>query len=176
MSRVQSGTTLSPTGLSPTGGLRIGDLLLAQGALTPAQVEHILLVQKTTGRPFGDLAERLYGVAPDVVEGAWVRQFAAASPAVDLSAESPSAVCLSLVDRRQAWQFRLLPLCRVGEHLRLATAAGSLVRAVNFSARHFDEPVDVFLASEGDLNAALMRHYQVPTCMAQMAGGFRIGA
>ncbi len=165
-----------PTIASPTGGLRIGDLLRTQGALTEAQVEHILEVQKATGRPFGDLAERLYGVAPDVVAGAWVRQFTAASPAVDLADESPSPVVLSLVDRRQAWQFRLLPLCRAGEHLRLATTAGSLVRAVNFSARHFDEPVDVFLAREDNLTAALMKHYPVPACMAQMAGGLRIGA
>ena len=153
-------------------GLRIGDLLLRQGALTEAQVEHILTVQKTTGRPFGDLAERLYGVEPEVVEGAWVRQFVANSPPVELKREIPNPVCLSMVDRRQAWQFHVLPLCRAGEHLRLATSAGSLVRAVNFSARHFDEPVDVFLARDADLNEALMRHYPVPAHMARMAGGF----
>ncbi len=56
-------------------GIQIGQLLVEQGALTQAQVDHILKVQKVSQRPFGDLAERLYGINPKAVEDAWVQQY-----------------------------------------------------------------------------------------------------
>ncbi|MDB5172225.1 MAG: hypothetical protein JWN51_998, partial [Phycisphaerales bacterium] len=36
-------------------GIQIGQLLVEQGVLTEAQVQHILKVQKISHRPFGDL-------------------------------------------------------------------------------------------------------------------------
>ena len=49
-------------------GIRIGELLVEQGVLTQRQVEHILKIQKISNRPFGDLAERLYGIDAKAVE------------------------------------------------------------------------------------------------------------
>ena len=51
-------------------GIRIGQLLVEQGVLSDVQVQHILTVQKQSGRPFGDLAERLFGISPKCVEDA----------------------------------------------------------------------------------------------------------
>jgi hypothetical protein len=56
-------------------GIQIGQLLIEQGVLTPTQVDHILKVQKISHRPFGDLAERLFGISPQAVEDAWVQQY-----------------------------------------------------------------------------------------------------
>ena len=58
-------------------GLQLGELLIAQGVLTARQVAHVLDVQAVSPRPFGDLAERLFGVDPKLVAGAWVKQFVA---------------------------------------------------------------------------------------------------
>src|SRR4051812_40587093 len=38
-------------------GIRIGQLLVEQGVISDTQVQHILKIQKESGRPFGDLAE-----------------------------------------------------------------------------------------------------------------------
>jgi len=54
----------------PAAGIQIGQLLIEQGVLTQTQVQHILKVQKMSHRPFGDLAERLYGISPKAVEDA----------------------------------------------------------------------------------------------------------
>ena len=51
--------------------IRLGDLLVRNGALTPAQRDSVLDYQKLTGRPFGELAERLFGVGQRAVEDAW---------------------------------------------------------------------------------------------------------
>ncbi len=67
-------------------GIPIGQLLIEQGVLSAEQVGHILAVQKASHRPFGDLAERLYGIDPQAVEDAWVAQY---TRTVGISSTSP---------------------------------------------------------------------------------------
>ena len=149
-------------------GIQIGQLLVEQGVLTDRQVRHILQVQKMSHRPFGDLAERLYGVCPRAVEDAWVEQYLRLAGTVDLDALRIDEQCLRLLNRRQAWQFHLLPLGRRPE-LEMATTADSLVRSVNFAARTVDEPVHFLIAERQQLRAFLMKHYPVPEFLAQYA-------
>jgi hypothetical protein len=150
------------------GGIQIGQLLIEQGVLTQTQVQHILKVQKMSHRPFGDLAERLYGISPKAVEDAWVEQYLRTVGVVDLDDLKIDTDCLRLLNRRQAWQFQLLPIHRDPE-LNLATTADSLVRSVNFSSRSLDEPVHILIAERAQLRDFLMKHYPVPEFLAQYA-------
>lgn len=148
-------------------GIQIGQLLIEQGTLSEAQVQHVLKVQKISHRPFGDLAERLYGIDPKAVEDAWVEQYIRMVGVVDLSDQEIEVDCLRVLSRRQAWQFHLLPLNRECEGLQLATTAENLVRSVNFTARKLDEPVYLLIAEREQLREFLMKHYPVPECIAQ---------
>ena len=150
------------------GGIQIGQLLIEQGVLTETQVQHILKVQKMSHRPFGDLAERLYGISPKAVEDAWVEQYLRTVGVVDLDDLKIDTDCLRLLNRRQAWQFHLLPIHRDPD-LNMATTADSLVRSVNFSARSIDEPVHIMIAERSQLREFLMKHYPVPEHIAQFA-------
>lgn len=155
-------------------GIQIGQLLIEQGVLTARQVEHILKVQKMSHRPFGDLAERLFGISPQAVEDAWVQQYLRIAPTVDLEEQKFDEQCLRLLNRRQAWQFHILPMMRGPvtdgeESLSVATDADNLVRAVNFSAKSLDEPVFFQVAERTQLREFLMRHYPVPEHIAQYA-------
>jgi hypothetical protein len=150
-------------------GIQIGQLLIEQGVLTAKQVEHILAVQRQSHRPFGDLAERLFGISPQAVEDAWVQQYMRMVGTVDLSDMKFDEQCLRLLNRRQAWQFHVLPISRADDHLNIATDAASLVRAVNFSAKKLDEPVFFQLAERAQLREFLMKHYPVPEHIAQYA-------
>ena len=89
---------------------RLGELLVAQGVMTEREVERVLSRQKQDGRPFGALAEEICGVDPSLIEAAWIDQYRQiqATSRQTLSSVEPEA--LALVDARQAWQFRLLPL------------------------------------------------------------------
>ena len=150
-------------------GIQIGQLLVEQGVLTQYQVDHILKVQKISHRPFGDLAERLYGINPKAVEDAWVDQYLRIAGIVDLDEVEIETECLRLLNRRQAWQFHLLPLNREDERLHMATSADNLVRSVNFATRKLDEPVHFLIAERAQLRAFLMKHYPVPEYIAQYA-------
>jgi len=153
-------------------GIRIGQLLVEQGVLSDVQVEHLLKIQKESGRPFGDLAERIYGISPKAVEDAWVEQYIRTAGVVDLSDVKVETDCLRLLNRRQAWQFRVLPTNREQGELSVATTPQSLVRAVNFATRSLDEPVYFMLAEHKQLREFLMKHYPVPEFLAQFSENF----
>jgi hypothetical protein len=151
-------------------GIQIGQLLVEQGVLTEKQVAHILKVQKISHRPFGDLAERLFGINPRAIEDAWVQQYLRIAGTVDLDDQKMDEECLRLINRRQAWQFHVLPMNRdEQQNVSLATTAEGLVRAVNFSTRKIDEPVYFQIAERTQLREFLMKHYPVPQFIAQFS-------
>jgi len=150
-------------------GIQIGQLLIEQGALTEMQVEHILKVQKMSHRPFGDLAERLYGIDPKAIEDAWVEQYLRIAGVVDLEEQTVETECLRTLNRRQAWQFHLLPINREMDQLHVATSANDLVRAVNFSGKALNEPVQFLIAERKQLREFLMKHYPVPSFISNYA-------
>jgi hypothetical protein len=154
---------------APLAGIQIGELLVEQGVLSRKQVEHILKVQKLSHRPFGDLAERLYGIAPKAVEDAWVEQYLRVAGVIDLEDRKIETECLRTLNRRQAWQFHLLPTHRDPEAMNMATTAENLVRSVNFATRKIDEPVYFMIAERQQLREFLMKHYPVPQFIAQYA-------
>jgi hypothetical protein len=160
---------LAHEGVAVAKGIQIGQLLIEQGVLTATQVEHILKVQKLSHRPFGDLAERLFGISPQAVEDAWVQQYIRIAGTVDLEEQRFDEACLRLLNRRQAWQFHMLPMYRTQDNLSVATDADSLVRAVNFSAKKLDEPIFFQIAERAQLREFLMKHYPVPEHIAQYA-------
>ncbi|CAN5705166.1 hypothetical protein BH09PLA1_BH09PLA1_30040 [soil metagenome] len=150
-------------------GIQIGQLLIEQGVLSEKQVTHILKVQKESHRPFGDLAERLFGISPRAIEDAWVEQYVRTVGVVDLNDVEIDTEALRLLNRRQAWQFHVLPTNREPDALNMATSAQDLVRAVNFTANKIDEPLCFLIAEREQLREFLMKHYPVPQFIAQFA-------
>ena len=142
--------------------LRLGELLVEQGILNPAQVEQILRHQQETGEPFGVLAERLYEVAPSAVENAWAKQYANLTRVIDPELEICDDSALRLVTRRQAWQFRVMPVRFDGVELMLATTQTHLRRALRFATNVIGVPVYLVMADPEALGRALCRHYPLP--------------
>lgn len=139
--------------------VRIGEVMVSQGLLTEAQVESILQHQKDRPRPFGELAEVLFHVSAEDVEAAWVEQYSLITDHVDPSAETVDPGVLALVTRRQAWQFRCMPLRWDGSEVMVATVREHLTRAMRFALRHVVQPCWFVLSDADELGVALMRHY-----------------
>ena len=150
---------------------RIGEILVAQGVLTEHQVQQILQQQQRIGRPFGELAEQLFGISPDEVERAWIEQYISYGTEIDLDAQRIDIEALRVINRRQAWQFRMLPLAREGGEIVAATSRDRLRRAVSFAWRRFDEPVYFLIARRPQLERFLMTHYPWPSALSLSAAG-----
>lgn len=142
--------------------LRLGELLVDGGVLSREQADRILETQARTGEPFGVLAERLFGVDPLAVEDAWARQYASMAGRIDPSDARCERSALELVTRRQAWQFRVLPMRFDDRFLAMATTLSHLRRALRFATNMLPCPVYLVLAEPEHLGVALCRHYPMP--------------
>ena len=149
--------------------IRLGDLLVKHGVLTEKQRDHVLNAQKLRAKPFGALAEELFGVDPDQVEKAWAEQFAALSVPIDPRAYHVNPEVLGLVERRQAWQFRILPLRMDGAEVMICTAKEHLPRALRFAYSRFGPGCYFVLAEPDHLGQALERHYPMPGARDELA-------
>lgn len=142
--------------------LRLGNILVEQGVLTESQVQDVLREQQRTGEPFGLICERLCDVSPQDVEQAWATQYSAQTRTVDPLSEPVDRRALELITRRQAWQFRVLPLRFDGRELMMVTTRQHLCRALRFATAVMCVPVYLVLAPPTALGEALCRHYPLP--------------
>ncbi|MGD9689443.1 MAG: hypothetical protein AB7K52_07450 [Phycisphaerales bacterium] len=139
--------------------LRIGELLVKRGVLTPDQRDRVLLEQRVRHRPFGVLAEHLFGLDARVLNSAWAEQFEADTKKIDPRREPIDHDALRQLTRRQAWQFKLFPMRFESEELLLCTTREHLPRALNFAYRHIGPACAFVLAEPASLAEALQSHY-----------------
>lgn len=141
---------------------RLGAILIERGVLTTSQVREALDYQERTGEPLGLICERLHDVNPEAIEAAWAAQYATLARTIDPSVEVFEARALELVTRRQAWQFRVLPLRFDPRDLIMATTQNHLAKALRFATGVLGMPVFFVLAEPEALGQALCRHYPLP--------------
>lgn len=141
---------------------RLGQVLVERGVMSEAEVEAVLDRQNTSRRPFGALAEEMFGVCPATVEDAWAHQYEQIAERIDPACEKFDRAVLRLIDRRQAWQFRIVPVRREGGEIRVATTREHLLRAMRFALRHFGQACYFVLTTPDELAACLDRHYPMP--------------
>jgi hypothetical protein len=138
----------------------MGELLQESGELTSEQIQSILREQSDSHLPFGELAERTYGVTREATQKAWVKQYMSMGAWVDLRSERVDPNVLTAYTRRQAWQMLTLPVRREPNGLLLATCAERLPRAVTFAWHHLkQEPALVVVADRVQLIERLAIHY-----------------
>lgn len=142
--------------------LRLGEVMIRHGLLTPEQVEEVLHEQRVSGGAFGDIAERMFDLHPADVEAAWAEQYAAIADPVDPRTHRISDEAKALVSSRQAWQFSLLPMRIEGGEAVFCTTEANLPRALRFVYRAINQPCHFLLADEPALHDALSAAYPAP--------------
>ena len=143
--------------------MRIGEMLVSAGLLTQEQTELILRKQQSHPEPFGLLAQRMFGVDPQKIEDIWAEATIRLAELVRPEARELDPNVLDLVTRRQAWQFRFLPI-RLDEDgsLVAATTRKHLTRAVRFATRVLDRPCRFVMTDAEYLAGKLDEHYALP--------------
>ncbi|MSR68820.1 MAG: hypothetical protein EXS17_00510 [Phycisphaerales bacterium] len=140
---------------------RIGELLVAQGLLSQCEVDAILDRQREVGRPFGVLCEEMFGIDPEFVEGAWVDQYRVLSASFDADFVHSHPAALALVNARQAWQFRIVPLRLEHGTLVAATTPAHLARASRFATMALGIPALFVVVDSNELAGALEAQYPI---------------
>ena len=150
-----------------TMAVRIGELLLKERRITPAQLQDALNYQRTNGGKLGFTLVKLSFVTDEEISSLLSKQYGV--PSIDLVQFDIDPGVIKLIPAETAQKYQVVPLSRSGATLTIATIDPSNVFAmddIKFMTGYNVEPV---VASEAALNDAITRYYP-PSSPAARAG------
>ncbi len=149
--------------------VRIGELLLKEKRITPAQLQEALNAQKTNGGKLGYNLVKLGFVKDEEITQLLSKQYGV--PSINLTQFDVDTAVIKLVPADTAHKYQIVPLSRAGATLTIAMTDPTNVFAmddIKFMTGYNVEPV---VASETGVMEAIQRYYSAPT--AASGGGRR---
>src|SRR5713226_5203578 len=140
---------------------RLGDLLVADGLLTPEQLQKALAEQKGSTDKLGSILIRLGFINEEQLIGFLSRQYGV--PSITLSQLEVDTEVLKLVPPAIAKKYEVLPVRRMGNSLALAMADPTNVFALDDISFMTNLQVLPLVASQSAIKKAIDRHYASKT-------------
>ncbi len=137
--------------------VRIGELLLKEKRITPAQLQEALNYQKTSGGKLGYNLVKLGFVKDEEITALLSKQYGV--PSINLSQFEIDPAIVKLIPSETAQKYQIVPLSRAGATLTIAMTDPTNVFAmddIKFMTGYNVEPV---VASETAVSDALTRYY-----------------
>src|SRR5690349_9981296 len=137
--------------------VRIGELLLKEKRITPAQLQDALNYQKTNGGKLGFNLVHLGFVKDEEITALLSKQYGV--PSINLLQFDIDPAVIKLIPGETSHKYQIIPLSRNGATLTIAMTDPTNVFAmddIKFMTGYNVEPV---VASEGAVNDALERYY-----------------
>jgi len=141
--------------------VRIGELLLKEKRITPAQLQEALAYQKTNGGKLGYNLVKLGFVKDEEITALLSKQYGV--PSINLTQFEIDAGIIKLIPAETAHKYQIIPLSRAGATLTIAMTDPTNVFAmddIKFMTGYNVEPV---VASETAVVEAITRYYAAPT-------------
>jgi type IV pilus assembly protein PilB len=149
--------------------VRIGELLLKEKRITPAQLQEALNYQKTNGGKLGLNLVKLGFVKDDEITALLSKQYGV--PSINLAQFEIDPGIIKLIPPETAHKYQIVPLSRSGATLTIAMTDPTNVFAmddIKFMTGYNVEPV---VASETTVLEAIQRYYSAPVARAPRNGG-----
>jgi type IV pilus assembly protein PilB len=137
--------------------VRIGELLLKEQRITPAQLQEALNYQKTNGGKLGLNLVRLGFVTDEEITALLSKQYGV--PSINLTQFEIDSTVIKLIPAETAQKYQIVPLSRAGATLTIAITDPTNVFAmddIKFMTGYNVEPV---VASETAVLEAIHRYY-----------------
>ena len=137
--------------------VRIGELLLKEKRITPAQLQDALNYQKTNGGKLGYNLVKLGFVKDEEITALLSKQYGV--PSINLTQFEIDASVIKLIPAETAQKYQIVPLSRAGATLTIAMTDPTHVFAmddIKFMTGYNVEPV---VASETAVTDAISRYY-----------------
>ena len=137
--------------------VRIGELLLKEKRITPAQLQEALNYQKTQGGKLGYNLVKLGFVKDEEITALLSKQYGV--PSISLTQFEIDAGIIKLIPSETAYKYQIVPLSRAGATLTIAMTDPTNVFAmddIKFMTGYNVEPV---VASETAVLEAIQRYY-----------------
>jgi type IV pilus assembly protein PilB len=139
--------------------VRIGELLLKEKRITPAQLQEALTYQKTSGGKLGFNLVKLGFVKDEEITALLSKQYGV--PSINLAQFEIDPAIVKLIPSETAQKYQIVPLSRAGATLTIAMTDPTNVFAmddIKFMTGYNVEPV---VASETAVTDAITRYYPV---------------
>jgi type IV pilus assembly protein PilB len=136
---------------------RLGDLLVAEGLITPEDLRRALSEQKGTSEKLGSILVRLNLLSEEQLIGFLSRQYGI--PSITLSQLDIDPEVLRLVPSQLAKRYEVIPIKRTGNALTLAMSDPTNVFALDDVAFLTNLQVLPVVASQGSIRKAIDRTY-----------------
>src|SRR5258705_4973420 len=139
--------------------VRIGELLLKEKRITPAQLQEALNYQKSSGGKLGFNLVKLGFVKDEEITALLSRQYGV--PSINLAQFEIDPAIVKLIPAETAQKYQIVPLSRAGATLTIAMTDPTNVFAmddIKFMTGYNVEPV---VASETAVTDAITRYYPV---------------
>lgn len=149
---------------------RLGEILVAGGAVTAEQLTHALAEQQTRQLPLGQTLLALGYTTDEVMRQALSSQLGV--PYIDLQNVIIDRTLAPLLDREFAVRHALFPVARIGRMLTVAMDDPTATSVVEDLARQTGHDVTVVTSSHDAIHRAIVRLYDA----AAKAGGGAVAA
>jgi putative toxin-antitoxin system antitoxin component (TIGR02293 family) len=143
---------------------RLGEILVAGGAITEQQLAVALAEQPVRKLPLGQTLLALGFTTDETMRQALSSQLGV--PYIDLQNVIIDRSLASLVDRTFAVEHALFPVARIGQTLTVAMDDPTAIAAVDQLASQTGHAVTVVTSSHDAINRALVRLYDAPATRA----------
>jgi type IV pilus assembly protein PilB len=146
--------------------VRIGELLLKEKRITPAQLQEALNYQKTSGGKLGYNLVKLGFVKDEEITALLSKQYGV--PSINLAQFEIDPAIVKLIPAETAQKYQIVPLSRAGATLTIAMTDPTNVFAmddIKFMTGYNVEPV---VASETAVTDAISRYYPANTPAPRM--------
>ena len=140
---------------------RLGDLLVAEGLITEAQLKEALGDQKGKTDKLGSILVRLGFITEEQLIGFLSRQYGL--PSLTLNRVEVDAETLRLVPTAIALKYEVLPVKRIGGTLTLAMADPTNVFAVDDIAFMTNLQILPVVAPQAAIRQAIEKYYEAPS-------------
>src|SRR5215203_2724898 len=137
--------------------VRIGELLLKEKRITPAQLQEALSYQKTSGGKLGYNLVKLGFVKDEEITALLSKQYGV--PSINLAQFEIDPAIVKLIPAETAHKYQIVPLSRAGATLTIAMTDPTNVFAmddIKFMTGYNVEPV---VASETAVTEAINKYY-----------------
>src|SRR5919202_6693094 len=137
--------------------VRIGELLLKEKRITPAQLQEALNYQKSNGGKLGFNLVKLGFVKDEEITALLSKQYGV--PSINLAQFEIDPAVIKLIPADTAQKYQIVPLSRAGATLTIAMTDPTNVFAmddIKFMTGYNVEPV---VASEKEVTAAIPKYY-----------------
>jgi len=152
-------TAAEPVGASPGNrprrGMRLGELLVAQGVVDTHQLQTALAERQRSGRRLGRILVEDGIATEEAIAKALAVQLNI--PYLDLGPETISAAVAGLLTEAQVRRFRALPICEVGKAVRVGMADPLDYQSYDEIQRLLGRDLDLVVVTESRLESALDR-------------------